>query len=68
LAPFSADCHLTLGYLLRANNQREDAIAAFSKARELNPDDAEARKALEELRTSMHNSGYTVEVVPKPAQ
>jgi tetratricopeptide (TPR) repeat protein len=68
LAPFSADCHLTLGYLLQANKRTEDAIAAFSKARELNPDDTAASKALKDLRTSMHSSGHTVEVVPKPAQ
>jgi tetratricopeptide (TPR) repeat protein len=50
LAPEFAPFQVELGAAYRAAGQHEQAVAAFERALELDPGNAEAKRALQELR------------------
>lgn len=67
--PLAAHVHNNLGYHLLRNGRGAEAIVAFERARELDPDNADTRSNLASARAQMALAGEpaTAPAVPGPA-
>jgi Flp pilus assembly protein TadD/ubiquinone/menaquinone biosynthesis C-methylase UbiE len=62
LDPLNAEFHNDIGVIYHASGNSEKALSHFEKALEINPEDLDARKNLEEIRMRNRGCGQTADI------